>query len=319
MMERPLSTATPPHLLRSRLRIKHIELFRHLCEMQSLRKAAEASSMTQPAATKLIQDLESMFGVPLFVRDRRGMRMTAHGELIRRHFTIVMSDVGNMCNELALFATGGIGEIRLGVLPSLSIPLLARVTEQLMMTHPQVSLALTEAPTNRLVVGLQHNELDLIFGRVLSANLLNDFRVVEVYSESFDVVSAAHHPLARQDRVGWTDLCSEKWVLPAAGSPLREMADHLFTLRGLPRPNVVVAFNSFSQVRTLIGGSRLIGLMPRSLAQQGEASGELARLLAADRGRFPPISLISRKDLEQAPHVRTFEALVLRTAAELAS
>jgi hypothetical protein len=39
----------------SRLKMKHLELFRNVCELQTLRKAADASSMTQPAATKLVQ------------------------------------------------------------------------------------------------------------------------------------------------------------------------------------------------------------------------------------------------------------------------
>ncbi len=61
-----------------------------------MRKAATASYMTQPAATKLIHELEEMFRVVLFQRNRRGMQLTPHGEILRRHIGIVMADIGNI-------------------------------------------------------------------------------------------------------------------------------------------------------------------------------------------------------------------------------
>jgi len=317
MAQQRLAGGSVPAVFKSRLRMKHLELFRNLCELHSLRKAAEASSMTQPAATKLIQELESMFGVPLFERDRRGMRPNAHGDLIKRHFNVVMSDVGHMCDELALYASGGAGVVRLGIVPSLSAQLLARITDDLLSAHPNVRLELTEGATDRLMEGLRRNDLDLIFGRILDRARISELRVVEVYTESFEVVSAAGHPLARKARVSWEDLSQARWILPATGSPLRDMAEQLFTGRGILRPVVSVEYSSFHQMRYVIAGSQLIGLLPTSVALQGEAQGDIARLSPAERARFAPISLISRQDFEQPPVVRQFEAIVLRAARDL--
>ena len=111
-------------MIKSRLRLKHLEVFRNVCELHTIRKAATASNMTQPAATKLIHELEEMFRVVLFQRNRRGMQLTPHGEILRRHIGIVMADIGNISAELDLFTRGGGGHIRLGILPSLSSALL---------------------------------------------------------------------------------------------------------------------------------------------------------------------------------------------------
>ena len=48
---------------------------------------------------------------------------------------MVMSDVGHMCDELALYASGGAGVVRLGIVPSLSAQLLARITDDLLSAH----------------------------------------------------------------------------------------------------------------------------------------------------------------------------------------
>lgn len=309
-------SAVPP-VFKSRLRLRHLELFRNVCELHSLRKASDASNMTQPAATKLIQELEDMFGVPLFQRDRRGMRLTQHGELVRRHFDVVMADVGNMCADVNLFASGGRGVVRLGIIPSLSPALLAASINELLTAHPQVHLQLQEAATNDLMQELARNNLDIIFGRILHVQHAENLRVTKVYTESFDIVCAKGHPLASQTTLAWKELAQERWVLPATGTPLREMAENMFTAQGVLRPVVAVASSSFHHMRYLLASGHLVGVLPRSIAVQAEADGDLVRLRPHHRAKFSPISLIARKDLEQPPLIEEFERIVTRVARAL--
>lgn len=273
--------------------------------------------MTQPAATKLIQELEDMFGVPLFRRDHRGMKLTQHGELVRRHFELVTSDVGNMCTEMELFSKGGQGVIRLGIIPSLSTALLANSINELLETHPQVYMQIQEAATNELMHELVRNNLDLIFGRVLHIRNADNLRISEVYTETFDVVCSKRHRLAKQPSVGWKELGQERWVLPATGTPLREMAENMFTSQNVLRPVVAVASSSFHQMRGLLATGNLVGVLPRSIAAQAERDGDLVRLRPNHRAKFAPISLIVRRDLEIPPLIDAFEQIVKRTAKAL--
>lgn len=310
------SQSAIPAGLKTRLRLKHLELFRHVCELQSLRKAAEASSMTQPAATKLVQEMEDMFGLPLFHRDRRGMRPTQHGEVVRRHIHVVMADVGNMHAEVKLFASGGTGLVRLGIIPSLSSALLARSVNELATAHPGARIQMRESSTDELLRELSTNNLDVIFGRVLYAGHASNLRITKVYTESFEIVCAKGHRLAPRRTVTWEELSEERWVLPATG-PLRELAEDMFTTHGVMRPVVTIASGSFHQTRHVIASGSLLGILPRSLALQAEAGGGVAVLRAGQSPRFAPISLIARKDIEQPPLVREFERIAVRTAAAL--
>jgi DNA-binding transcriptional LysR family regulator len=306
----------PGATFRTRLRLKHLELFRLVCEHQSLRKAAEAASITQPGATKLVQELEEMFGIALFERDRRGMRLTPPGEIVRRHIDVLMADVRNMALDVDLFATGSTGRLRVGIIPSLSSALLAGAVNGLLALRPLVRLELSEGSTDQLLEQLGRNELDVLFGRVLRAEHEAGLRVSRVYTESFDVVCGRRHPLAARKSVGWKELAQEHWVLPATG-PLREMAEDLFTARGVLRPVVAVASSSFHQMRYVIAAGTLLGMLPRSLAQRGAAERSLVILRVEQKATFAPISLIARKDFEQPPLVREFERIVMATAAQL--
>lgn len=316
MPRKPPPTGVLPPGLKTRLRLKHLELFRHVCELQSLRKAADASSMTQPAATKLVQELEDMFGLPLFHRDRRGMRPTEHGEALRRHVQVLMADVANMYADVHLLAAGGTGLVRLGIIPSLSSALLAASVNELVATHPSARIQMRESSTDELLRDLLANNLDILFGRVLHVASASRLRITEVYTETFEIVCARSHRLARRRAVTWQDLSQEPWVLPATG-PLREMAEDMFTAHGVLRPVVSIASGSFHQTRHVIASGALLGILPRSLALESQASGDVVLLRTGRGPRFAPISLIARKDIEQPPLVREFERIAVRTAAAL--
>jgi DNA-binding transcriptional LysR family regulator len=222
------------------LRLKHLLLFRHVCGLQTLRKASVASHMTQPAATKLIRELEEMLGAPLFVRERQGMKLTVHGDLVHRHVEILLGDIGTMRAEINLLSSGASGQIRLGVVPSLMPALLTQSITQTLEIRPQLRFTIQEAATTGLLEKLYRNELDLILGRVVNAAQAKLLNVQPVYSESFVVACATKHALARRRGVTWKALSAEKWVLPPSDTPMRHLVDNLFIQNKSVKPEATV-------------------------------------------------------------------------------
>lgn len=316
-----MPTATPKlstlSSLSSRLRIKHLELFRHTCELQSLRKAAEVCNITQPAATKLIRDFEEMFGGRLFVRDRRGMRLTQQGELIRRQVAIVLGDLANMHAEAQVFSTGGSGRVRVGFVHSLDSALLSTTVAQMVEMLPDVRITLREGASADLMGMLARSELDVVFGRILDATSAKGLKMMDVYRESFAVACAADHPLAKARRIGWHDLVDASWVLPAPGTPLRDLTDQIFIRRNILTPRVCIESTSFVQSSKIIARTRLIGVLPSAVAAAGEKSGELRQLQRDLRSDYAPIKLIRRKDVDPMPAVLQFVDVVQATARAL--
>src|SRR5947209_9133235 len=74
-----------------RLKLRQLELLAQLVEHQSLARAAGAMNVTQPAATKLLREMETTLGVGLFERLPRGMRATAFGEIMTRQARTVLA------------------------------------------------------------------------------------------------------------------------------------------------------------------------------------------------------------------------------------
>ena len=81
------------NVLLSKLRIKQLQLLIALDDLKSLHKAAGAMSMTQSAASKALQELESMLEAPLFERSKSGMIPNQLGHCVIRYARLVATDL----------------------------------------------------------------------------------------------------------------------------------------------------------------------------------------------------------------------------------
>ncbi|MBF5007324.1 LysR substrate-binding domain-containing protein [Diaphorobacter caeni] len=307
----------PLSAFKGRIRIKHLELFRAVCEMQSLRKAAVACNVTQPGATKLMQDFEELFGQQLFARDRRGMRITPLGSMVLRQVNVVLTDLAHLHDEVLQFASGAAGSVRLGFVPSLDPALLAQSIDRMTASSPAVRFVTREGSSVELLAELDAGKLDLVFGRVLHAEQARMYETRTIYSESFSIVCGADHALARDASRRWSDLCAVAWVMPPRGTPLRDLTDQIFLRKKLRPPVVTVESTSFHHMSRLMACSRLVGVLPKSIAEAGERANGLVQLQKGLKQDIVPITLLWRKDTELHPAALRFIDTVSETAHAL--
>src|SRR5690348_1835138 len=108
-----------------RLKLRQLELLAQLVEHQSLAGAAGAMNVTQPAATKLLREMEATLDVTLFDRLPRGMRATAFGEIMTRHARTVLAALDRAREEIAGLAEGASGSVTVGSVRGATAALLA--------------------------------------------------------------------------------------------------------------------------------------------------------------------------------------------------
>src|SRR3990170_3396374 len=103
-------------LLYRRLKLRQLLLLRALRDSGNLRRSAAALNLTQPAATRMLQDLENTLGLKLFERSQRGMAPTPYGEAMIRHAGAVLADLDSAREELSALADGSHGRVAVGTL-----------------------------------------------------------------------------------------------------------------------------------------------------------------------------------------------------------
>src|SRR5690606_27417740 len=106
----PSSSEYPSLLLR--LRTRQLALLSLLDAERNLGRAAAALHISQPAASKLLQQAEDTFGMALFERHARGMTPTPHGEILIRYARRMLTDFGFVREEMVALSSGLRGTLR---------------------------------------------------------------------------------------------------------------------------------------------------------------------------------------------------------------
>ena len=121
-------STTTPWFIRARLKTRQLMLLTAICDEGNIHRAAEVLNMSQPAASKLLKDLEDMLGVSLFERQPRGMRPNWYGETMIRHARIALSSLREAGQEVDALKAGLSGHVSLGAITGPALSRSARVS-----------------------------------------------------------------------------------------------------------------------------------------------------------------------------------------------
>lgn len=120
---------TPEKLQRdmvARMKLKHLKLLVTVGEQCNIFKAAQLMNMAQPAATKIIRDIESAYELTLFERSSRGVTPTLYGEVLIKHAKLVLSQIKHVSEELTSLHGGLSGHVTVGTLITASLTQIGR-------------------------------------------------------------------------------------------------------------------------------------------------------------------------------------------------
>lgn len=127
-------------------------------------RAADAVGLTQSALSQNIQRIEALYDVPLFVRDRKGVNLTAYGEVVVTTAQAAMDSLAQGEREIKLLRNLETGHLVIGVDPYLASSLLAPALSSLLQTHPNLRFTLRSGDWSAMEKPLLDDEIDILFG-----------------------------------------------------------------------------------------------------------------------------------------------------------
>ncbi|MDH3580454.1 MAG: LysR substrate-binding domain-containing protein, partial [Hyphomicrobiales bacterium] len=140
--------------------LRQLRYFSALSETLHFGRAARACSVTQPALSMQIKELEGKLRLPLIERRRSGVRLTGEGREVAHRAAQILLDVQDLQDSMAN-RQGEMGRaLALGVIPTIAPYFLPVVLPELQRRFPELELRLLEAQTDRLVEKLDRGELD---------------------------------------------------------------------------------------------------------------------------------------------------------------
>jgi len=246
----------------TRLKLKQLRLLVAISQHRSILHAAQELNISQPAATKLIKDLEADFGVTLFERTNRGVAPTAYGDALIKHGKLILAQIANAAQELDDLSEGAGGRVVVGTLLAASASLLPQTIQRLHRLRPNVTIAIREGTNSVLMPALRLGDVDMVVGRLPEYRHRQELVQESLFVEQIRIVVRPGHVLARGGEVDLQDLACREWILPPPDTTLRRQIDKEFLDRGLAPPLNAVESVSFLTNRTLLTTTDMLGAFP---------------------------------------------------------
>lgn len=141
--------------------IKKLNYFIHVAELGSLTRASIALGIEQSTLSRHIRALEQELGIPLFLRDGRGVSMTSAGETLLTRSRRIMAELSMLTHDLAMLSDEPTGKIKIGIPPSVAELLMAPVIQEFTIRYPRMNIDIVEMPSGVLYEWLSNGRLDL--------------------------------------------------------------------------------------------------------------------------------------------------------------
>jgi DNA-binding transcriptional LysR family regulator len=242
----------------------------------NINKAAMRLNMSQPAASRLLRDLEEIVGADLFDRLPRGVRANWYGETMIRHARNALMSLNEAAGEIESIKSGCSGVVSVGAIPGPAISLVPRAVARVAAEHPLVRIQILVDTSERLLDALDDGKIDLMVGRLTDRDDTSGYTFTRLAEEPICVVGRVGHPLLDKLTVGFGDIASASWIIPPAGTVLRERFNHMFLNASLPVPQKLIETASLMVAVSLLENGDFIATFPREVAEHYSSRGLLS-------------------------------------------
>jgi DNA-binding transcriptional LysR family regulator len=284
-----------------RFDLTDLRLFRDVADAGSITAGAERSALALAAASMRIRQMEADLGAALLTRSRAGVALTPAGYTLLKHARLVLSQTARMREDLAAFAGGQAGEVRLLANTNALTEFLPEVLSAFLAAHPGVSVDLEERLSDEIVGLIAEGVADvgIVAGTV-------DVGALETYPfrlDRFVVVAAPDHPLAARPRVTFAEALDYDVVGLERSSSLQRFLVGKAAREGRPM-RARVHLRSFDAVCRLVESGVGVGVVPATTAARAARAMSLAVIDLADDWAIRELRIVVRALGDLRPSAR---------------
>ncbi|GLR70210.1 LysR family transcriptional regulator [Agaribacter marinus] len=199
---------------------KQLEYFLTTVRKQSIAAAAREMDVAQPAISQQISNLERSMGVPLLIRDFRGVSPTVAGEIFAEHAQNILSEVSIAKSKLSELSSEQKIEIKIGMMPSICNAMSMPLIDELGEDFPNISIDISTGPSYSLSGWLQANKIDIAL--TYEQAFSSDFMVATPLLEEFmylvvgiDSPRTEYKSLIEKETIPFWALSEHKILIPS--------------------------------------------------------------------------------------------------------
>ena len=289
------------------LDLNKLHVFHVVAQAGSFSAAAERLTITQSAVSQQIKELEAGLGRQLFLRGRRGVRLTPHGEILQRYARDIFLLAARAEASLTDVAHLSEGRVSIGATPGVAVYLAPEWVARFRAQYPRLTVALQTGVTSRIVpdvlagrldMGLIEGELDAFAGEGRLA-----WRPL-VEMEQFVVVGPGH-PWAGRASVRLDELSGQPMILRPPGSQTRAWLDGALRPRRIA-PVVAAEFDNLESMKRSAAQGTCLTVLPEYVVRGEVAAGLLAAIPVEGRPLLRTLKLVWVEETPFGPVTAAF-------------
>ena len=235
--------------------INDLRKLRHVAAVAragSFTSAARMLSLTQPALTKSVAEVETQLGLKLFERTARGVLLTEAGESFVPRAERLLDDAADLLHDVRDVQMLAAGHLRIGVGPTAFVAFLESTLSAFARVYPAISVTVDDGTEDRVVRSLLQGQLDLVVGSGEHFGAWREITTQRIAPLHLFFIARGDHPLASRSRVTAADLLSHPVVMPSAGLGVDQALRQAYTQAGLPPVPPHYRCDHFSLVKELV-------------------------------------------------------------------
>ncbi len=284
------------------MELKHLQTFKTLTEELNFTRTAERRHYAQSSVTTQIQDLEREFGVRLFERLGKRVRLTPAGERLLRYTDEILRLAEE--SRIAVPDHGSpTGSLIIGAVESLCTYRLAPILATFRARYPQVELVFRTGICVDLRQEVIRGNLDLAL--TLEDEGHDDQLVFEVLlQEPMLVLASSDHPLNNQAQIRASDLEGQTILVTEPGCSYRTLFEQ--ALASSEVTNMKIEFASIEAIKQCVIAGLGITLLPK-MTVRDELLERKLKALPWTGPEFPVVTQICwHKDKWMSPALEAF-------------
>jgi DNA-binding transcriptional LysR family regulator len=287
-----------------------LRLFEAVALQSNITRAAEAVHLSLAAASARVKALEAHAGLPLLLREARGVRLTPAGEAFLHHTRAMLRQQEQLKTDLHEYADGLRGHVRIHANTTAASDILPEVLPAFLRAHPKVNVELQEKQNEQIALGVLEGRADL--GIVSTRLEVPGLRAIHFCTDRLVLVVAPRHRFAKRKSVLFAETLDEAQVGMHAGSTLRE---HLAKVTaGLGKPlRLRVELSNFDAVCRMVSTGVGIGIVPASSAARNLAAMPLVQVELKDAWRIRERYILVREQETVPAYAQALIDLLVET------
>jgi DNA-binding transcriptional LysR family regulator len=260
--------------------------------------------MTQPAASKLLKDMEDVLEVSLFDRLPRGMRPTWYGETMIRHARVALATLNQAHDEVTALKAGRFGQVNIGVITSPGLALLPPAVAAVKRGQPNLCVSVEIETSPVLLERLEQGKLDILVARLSAGHDKSKLRYEALTEEPVCALVRPGHPLLGAAGLTLRDVAAAGWIVPPAGSVLRHRFDLMYQEEGLAPPVNVIESAALLFITRMLQQSDMIAVLATEVGRYYAAHGIVALLPLALPCHMDAFGIITHTERLLSPAAR---------------